>query len=577
MNKVVELYKSMLSSVGMVVDSQGFVSSHTPGADKSNPLMIGEKRLVLPYKEQLDLPDWSKRIGFHPLLQNFSAGESVVMDALRTRANRHYDFLTGMLFLNLAHLAASKEAHKSLTPEQAKYMHPYSEADKKFVALLEGIVAAKPGVKKGFEFIRFNVVMGREWQGQKRNRVAVATFPLYDELPKENKPCVLAGQKLSIKQTTMLRSMYEFIFEHINEKGYYEFGSDSKLGPSIESLYGLLDIIIANHNKHVSVLEGAIQGTELLYIPNEWSDQLKNVASMVSEIRAIPPLEGNAGRTRTGASALAPTLITDKPTVTETGTPVATPALMQAAQQQQTTQQQMQPQQPNNPFRLRLGDSTQADTVVDPRTQLPDTSVNAQQGVVNLAGFQPSAPVGQTLMAQRQQQQVQQTGYIAPQQMQPVQQPAQGVVSKIPESAILLDGKMYIPLEVKGTAPTPIGAITHDGKLYIPFGAVVPATAGMPGQQQMIPQQQFGNQAMGFGIQGVTDPAQLPGLSQQEIDFYRSNPALFQAYLAQRVNNPAQAVPSHYQNRMNTIPKYLQDLAAAEQEATRRNRFGFNM
>ena len=570
MNKVVELYKSMLSSVGMVVDSQGFVSSHTPGADKSNPLMIGEKRLVLPYKEQLDLPDWSKRIGFHPLLQNFSAGESVVMDALRVRANRHYDFLTGMLFLNLAHLAATKESHKGLTPEQAKYMHPYSEADKKFVALLEGIVAAKPAVKKGFEFIRFNVVMGREWQGQKRNRVAVATFPLYDELPKENKPCVVAGQKLSIKQTTMLRSMYEFIFEHINEKGYYEFGSDSKLGPSIESLYGLLDIIISNHNKHISVLEGAIQGTELLYIPNEWSETLKNISSLVTDIRAIPPLEGNAGRTRTGANALAPTLITEKPAVTETGTPVATPQLMQAASQQQTTntQQQMQPQQPNNPFRMRIGDSTQSSVEVDPRTQLPDTHT-AAQSVVNMSGFQPTAPVGQTLQAQRMQQQqmgMRAQGVGIQQPSQPIQQ---GVVSKIPESAILIDNKMYIPLEIKGTAATPVGTITHEGKLYIPIGAVVAPGAAVPGQ---VP---FGG--MGVGMQNITDPAQVPGLSQQEIDFYRSNPALFHTYMANRGNNPAAAMPTYQQNRMNATPSYLLGLAAAEQEATRPRRFGYNM
>lgn len=574
MNKVVDLYKSMLSSVGMVVDSQGFVSTLVPGATSSKPMMVGEKRLVLPYPEQMEQPDWSKRIGFHPLLQNFSAGESTVMEAVRQRANRHYDFVVGMLFLNLAHLASSKEAHKSLTPEQAKYIHPYSEADKKFVTVLENIVAAKAGVKKGFEFIRFNVAMGREWQGQKRNRVAVATFPLYDELPKDNKPCVVAGQKLTIKQTAMLRSMYEFIFEHINEKGYYEFGSDSKLGPSVESFYGLLDIIIANHNKHVSVLEGALIGTEHLYIPNEWSETLKNIGSLVTEIRAIPPLEGNAGRTRTGAQALAPTLITEKASVTPEGTPTLSKEIVHAAAtalENQTSNQATQPMQTQqqSPFRMRIGDNSDS-SAVDPRTQLPDNTQH--QSVVNMSGFQPSAPVGQSLMQQRQQQQqtsmMQQRGFAQSQQvLQPAQVQAQPAVSKVPESAVMLNGQLYIPLEIKGTGAPPVGSLLHDGKVYIPYGMMMQA-------QQ--PVQGFGQPNMGFGQVGVTDPAQVPGLTPQEIDFYRSNPALFQSFLAQRTNVQGNAMQQHHASRMNAVPSYLRDLAQAEMEAQRRGRFGFN-
>jgi hypothetical protein len=46
----------------------------------------------------------------------------------------------------------------------------------------------------------------------------------------------------------MMREMYQFLFPHIDEKGYYEFGSDSSFGPTIEALYGLFDIIITKKN-----------------------------------------------------------------------------------------------------------------------------------------------------------------------------------------------------------------------------------------------------------------------------------------------------------------------------------------
>jgi hypothetical protein len=120
MSKLLELYKKMLATVGMVVDDQGFVSTLAPGADQSNPMMVGEKRLVLPYPEQLKEPDWSNRAGFHPLLQNFAGGDSTAMDAVRTRANRHLDFIIGLTFLNLAQLAANSEVHKSLKRMNSK-------------------------------------------------------------------------------------------------------------------------------------------------------------------------------------------------------------------------------------------------------------------------------------------------------------------------------------------------------------------------------------------------------------------------------------------------------------------------
>ena len=48
MKTLIDLYKSILSSAGLVSDSQGFVSSLLPGSDTPKPFSVEAKRLVLP-------------------------------------------------------------------------------------------------------------------------------------------------------------------------------------------------------------------------------------------------------------------------------------------------------------------------------------------------------------------------------------------------------------------------------------------------------------------------------------------------------------------------------------------------
>lgn len=572
-NPILALYGKMLATVGMVVDSEGFVSTLTPGADTSKPMFIGERRLVLPYKTQLDQPDWTNRAGFHPLLQNFASGDSVVIDAVRKRGNAFWDFVIGTTVLSLAKLALKQDEHKNLSPEQAKYLRPFSHATDKFVKLLTNIVTAKPAVKKGFEFIRFNVVAGRQWEGKKRSRVAVALFPLYDALPKDGKNCTVAGQNLSIKETKMLVDMFEFLFPHIKEKGFYEVGSDSNFGPSVESLYGLYDILARQQNAHISMLEGAVPGTEYLYIVNDWSDTLKAIPTYAKEIRAIPALEGNDARNRTPVAETKPkeaaAQISTAPMVTvekSSGVPIITNT--QAMNQAIQHQQQQQQERAERPF-IQIGISPEEATGFDPRTSLPDnTQVNVARGGgntgVNVYGFQPTAAPGSLLQEQNEQRVAQQQAvnpfYRAPQQ----QQQNGPVVSKIPDTAVLINNALYIPLEVEGVGAPPVGSVMYNNRLYVPLNG--------GGQQQM---NGFGQQQSGFMNRGnITDPAQVQGLSEAEIIMYRQNPAMFQQFMAQRSQAGFSQYQQQAQQRTSGTPPYLQRLAEEQQRQQQSNRFG---
>ena len=575
MKNLIELYTSILSSAGLVADSQGFVSTLLPGSDVPKPFSVEAKRLVLPIPEQLQQTDWSNRIGFHPLLQNLTGGESRVMDRFRERMNNYADFMLGMLLSDIAQLGVNEEFHKNLTPMQASYLGPFSDTDSKFVKLLVDLVGTSRVVKKNYEFIRFSVIKGRVWQGQKRSRVAVMHFPLYEALPKENKPTTFLGFKLRIVDVKMLRTMYEFLFPGIQETGHYEIGSDSKIAPSLESLMALYAKYLGVQNTAVNILEPVIKTSNALLIVNDWQDDMADVSKYLPEIRKIPLLEGNIPSERI-AQANAPQRITDSP-VTQAVKMIVAPDMaptitatahsMQSINQVQGVQQ-VQPINTDAPrFRLGVG----SPTVTTATHQITDAQANLHSGL-SYARPAPTPipvtpPVGSILAEQRQQ--FQQPQFQQPQFQQQAQlQQQQTQAMKVPETARLINGALYIPVESSGVSGIPQGAVLVDGKPYIPLAGI---STGQT-QQSFSPQRTFGMQQ-----QQITDPSQIPGLTVDEVNFYRGNPVMFQNYLAQMQVQNVQQNQNVMTQRQQQIPRYLRTAAEnAQQQQQSLNRGFFN-
>lgn len=569
---LIELYTSLLNSVGMVADNQGFISTLTPGSDTPKPWTIDGRRGVLPLPEQLTQHDWSGRYGFNPLKQNVVGGESKIMEKFRERMNANSDFILGMLLIDLAQLGVKKEQHKDLTPEQAQYLGPFSDSDEKFIKLLADLTATKRLLKKNCEFIRFSVIKGRVWQGQKRSRVAVAHFPLYEALPKDNKPITIGNFKLRIADVKMLRNMYEFLFPGIREPGYYEVGSDSKMGPSIEALMNLYAKFVDVINTAVTLLEPVIGTSNALFIVNDWRDDMADPTPYWDEVRQIPNLEGNAPSERVMAAA-APARIGDSPiagaTRTVVGaeqTPVITANMVQpvtqqptvtinhAHQQEQVVQQEGQPQP-----RFKLG-------VKPPVVQQATHQLTDQQAQQVSIGYQrhnpvsnpvpPTPPVGTQLAAQQQQ-------YAQPHFPQPQAQAQQQVQAmKLPDSARVINGAVYIPVEGQGVSAMPVGAVLVDGKVYIPIAGGAPqGNVMMPGGNVLPGQQgRFGMQ------QPITDPAQVPGLSAEEIQMYRNNPVMFQNFLQHAQMGAVQAAQAQMVTQQRAVPRYLQNAVQTAQQ-----------
>lgn len=569
MKDLIDLYKSFASSIGVVADNQGFMNTLLPGSDSPKPWTIDSKRVVLPLPEQLKQTDWSNRIGFHPLLQNVASGDSRVMEKFRDRMNGYADFMLGMLLVDIAQLGAKKNMHQDLSPVQSAYLGPFSDVDEKFVKLLTDLVATKRPIKKNAEFVRFSVIKGRVWQGQKRSRVAVMHFPLYEQLPKDNKPTVILGHKLRINDVKMLRNMYEFLFEGIREANFYEVGSDSKIAPSMESLMSVYGVFTEAINKAVAILEPVINTSNALFIVNDWREDLAKMEEYLPQIRKIPMLEGNAPSERIAAPN-APAMISEKGAQPETVRVVAaassTPTLSVAAATQVQQQQIQQIQQgaqtvqdPNNSGAPRFKLGSRGPTVGHDQVthQLPENlalaPVAAPAPVRTVLA--PTPAVGSILQAQNPQAQYA-GNVLAPAQQQPVVQ-----AMKVPESVRLVNNQMYIPLESNGVSAAPAGMILIEGKPYVPLAQMGAAVAPVGGQVGFNPNNRFAAQ------QQITDPSQVPGLSQQEIDYYRANPVMFQNYLQQMQAGSALAAAQQITQRQQQVPRYLQNAVTAAQQA----------
>lgn len=563
MKNLIDLYKSMQASVGMTSDAEGFVSTVLPGSTTAKAFTIDGKRLVNPTPTQLQQPDWSNRIGFHPLLQKVQEGESRVIDKFRDRMNAYSDFMTGMFLINLAKLACEKEKHQSLSPSQAAYLGPMSDADEKFVKFLTSMVSAGRANKKNFEFVRFSLIKGRQFQGKKRSRVAVLHFPLYEALPKDGKGTTILNHKLRGIDVKMLRSIYEFLFPGINEKEAWEVPSDSLVAASMEALMSLYARYIASHNGAVVTLGQQIEAGEELLIVDDWKDDIAKIADYLPEIRKIPWLEGPAAQRVEVASA-----------PQDIRMPQAQPAMASvnsapvfAANAIPEPQPVQQVQEQPSPVRFKIG--VKSPTVTDTTSHQISNQQAQQAQSINTYTHRP--PAGQPAQVAPQQQpmqqqfaQPQQQQFIQPvQQVQPVQ-PQAPQAMKVPDTARLFNGQLYIPAQTTGISTPPVGALIIEDRLYVPLNQGMAGVAPLAGQPMAMARPNLPGLAP---QQQITDPAQIPGLSVEEINYYRSNPVLFHNYLATLNASNAMQMQQNQMARHNTIPSYLQRASERAQQA----------
>lgn len=295
--EVLDVYRSILQCAGFTVGEDDMVS--VTSKDQSKPFMVDGKRLVIPSARQTNVPDWKNRVAFHPLQENTASGESKVLKALRGAFNIRLNHTTMQVMNKLLAMAIEVEAtHHKLSPDQQQYLSLVKDVDQTAFENLQSILGQMKITQVEKQFVRIFIRKGGLYQGKPYSRVGVVSFPLYEELKKESEKKgkhTIYGVGVRAKDLKIYMALLSYIFPKIDEPEAYNFGSNSKLVPSIHALMQAMMYVASDLNTVLDIFENQIEDPEELRFAAEWVDAFMDADALASRARMIPMLPGNEG------------------------------------------------------------------------------------------------------------------------------------------------------------------------------------------------------------------------------------------------------------------------------------------
>jgi hypothetical protein len=297
--KLLDLYKSMLSTADCTVTSDWLVSSKLMG--QVLPVMVKGKRLALPAPEILAKQDKNDIIIFHPLMEQVVRGESEVLEKYRKLLMVRFNSVASTLISDLLLLSGDIDKHKDLSPDQAEFLTKVKGVDDKLIKLWARVLAAMPHDQTSRRIVTLFLKKTGSVAGKRHKRVGVVSFPLYEELKKpeiKKEDHEIYGIKCRVKDKEILIAALEYLFPNIEEVGSYNRGSDSDVAVNLDALMQpALGLIQAMND--VSETFGDLFGKDSddadLYIDCQWQEAFVNLGVMWNEIRKVPMQAGNEG------------------------------------------------------------------------------------------------------------------------------------------------------------------------------------------------------------------------------------------------------------------------------------------
>lgn len=291
MLRLTTLYKSILESMDVRADEMGFLT--VVSGDHSDPIRVSvdgsAKRLVLPMDDYLRKGFPEELVAFHPLSEVSNRGESEVFRKLKLLAQRRLTLVLVEMLENLANLGADKEKHKALSPKLLALLETMPNADQKFVSNVADVIAASFLEGKN-NLINIFMRRGGTCMGEKHARVAVVTFPIYEELLREDRK--VFGVQLRVKDVAQLKALLEWILPGSDQADTYNAFSDSMDAPYFEALMLAYAKIAAKLNIVQKLAGKHLESGKALHIDLDWVNELKDIDQLRFD---IPALEGNKG------------------------------------------------------------------------------------------------------------------------------------------------------------------------------------------------------------------------------------------------------------------------------------------
>lgn len=287
MQKTLDFYKDVLTSMRYSVDNDGLISI-TTATGVLAPAVVDGKRLVLPTKAWLKKGFGEDFQGFHPLAESMARrGTSPVLQHMQRNARAQLSFTYTFLAQQLLKVAADVTLHKELPPSANEFLKKMQSADKKLIETLEKLIKAAAHKNR---LITVYLKNGGTYQGKKVNRLAVIRFPLIELLETEE-PKVL-GVEVKPKQRQALLTLLRSILPAGDDPEEYSAGSNNRVAPYLHSFLQAYLKVITQLNKIIARY-GKPMALPVKPFQTYAEETLSKFADIYDE---IPALTGNEGQ-----------------------------------------------------------------------------------------------------------------------------------------------------------------------------------------------------------------------------------------------------------------------------------------
>jgi len=421
--KLIDFYKRVAHSLSLHVSKDNYIQVEING----NKSMLTDNGipLVLPTKEHIDSSVDKDdngdlklvKLPYNPLNEDVIKGDSISLKKTKTIIERkiaHSFAAVGELLLTLTD---DPKLQKGTDLELNKFLSSLNNAevgkikalvDDKSIDLWGKIYSRSLEIDPSNGFTKMYLKKKGRYEGEVYNRLAVMSFPIYEQLIEATRDTPIFGITLRKKDIGVFKIIHEYVFKDMDENQTITIGSKDPESPGFVALFKLYIKVANRLNKILKSLE--FVNKELVHEATFRIDltlkELDNLNVYKSELVLLPSeLELNRQKAVAASSVMQQQAI---PANTNTNQSIIQQQAMANPQQQVMVNPQQQPmQQP-----------VQQQAMVNPQQQQP---VQQQSNETNSASIVHKLLYGNT----QQPQVIPQYGTVQPPQpmmQQPVMQ-----------------------------------------------------------------------------------------------------------------------------------------------------------
>lgn len=277
---ILNIYEDVLDYAGMAVEDDGKIVIKVNGEDV---VLEDGKLLYLPRNEVLRNFDSQKMAIFHPLHESAVKPEGKILNKLKQSINIQLNRVTGTLMANLLNLLNSPEYHKKLNPEQWSLLKEVSEVDTKLIENFTSYMLRSAKKDPSSIFVNYYLKRGGSISGEKYARVAISSFPMYEELARGGK---IKGFR--INDHKVVKELLEFVFPDLGLNEAYYYGSRDMVAPFTHSLMMGTGLIAGRLEHLVDLFKDYINDYESLSLNLDWEEAFEDLSKLSTQIKGIP-------------------------------------------------------------------------------------------------------------------------------------------------------------------------------------------------------------------------------------------------------------------------------------------------